>query len=217
MKNRINRPYAIATKIFIVFFLFQITLAGAEAADKCSSVEKDVSVESTLATAALFAKEENRQGSIRYESKALMNKAEAGAQNAEKPEGFCPAGCELNNEPVVIFKAIPHKFLTSYSDYDMCQKLLEQTEKTPFNYNKQFDSITDVENWFSNFSRGKGTDGKDLDKKCGGDCSPQYEFFITNNGANLTLNADVVCGHARDKSDDKYNLFYSYRWTCQSK
>lgn len=217
MKHIISRSFVELSKVLIVALLFHMNFAGAEEADKCSSIEKDVSVESTLATAAFLANEENRPGSIRYESDSLMDKAEQGASNAVKPEGLCPAGCELNTEPVVVFKAVPHKFLTGYSDYDKCQKLLEETEKSPFNYNEQFNSITDVENWFSDFSRGKGPDGQDLYKRCSGQCSPQYEFFIKNDSGKLTLNADVVCGHARDKSDDKYSMSYSYRWTCQSK
>lgn len=216
MKYRINRLFVKLSILIIVAFPIYMNSAGADETDKCASIKKDVSVESTLATAAFLANEENKPGSIRYESDSLMDRAEGGASTAQKPGGLCPAGCQLNTEPVVVFKAVPRKFLTSYSDYNKCEKLLEQTEKSPFSYNEQFNSITDVESWFSNFSRGKGPDGQDLYNRCSGQCSPQYEFFITNDGGKLGLNADVVCGHARDKSDDKYIISYSYRWKCQS-
>jgi hypothetical protein len=182
---------------------------------KCSNIERDIVEETTHATASLFANESNKPGSVRYESGAILQKAQAGIPNAEKPADLCPAGCKLVPSPVIVFKAVPQKYLTSYSDYAKCQALLEQTEKTPFEYDKQFGSMSEVQDWFSNFSRGKGTDGKDLYNRCSGQCSPQYEFFISDQGGKLTLDADVVCGHARDKSNNMYDISYSYQWVCQ--
>ncbi len=197
--------------------LFQLSTAVAQEADKCSDIERDIAEESTQGTASIFANEGNKPGSVRYESDAILQKAEAGMPKAEKPADLCPAGCELRPEPVIVFKAVPQKFLTNYSGYDQCQKLLEETEKTPFEYDKQFGSMSDVQDWFSNFSRGKGTDGKDLYQKCSGQCSPQYEFFITEDGGKLALDAEIICGHARDKSNNMYDISYSYRWICQNK
>lgn len=205
-------------KIFLTVMiacLFQANLAGADEAKNCLSAEKDIKQESTLATASFFANERNKPGSIRYESGSMLERAEKNLSKAEKPSDSCPAGCQISEKPEIIFKAIPHKFLTNYSQYDKCQKLLEETEKTPFNYKEQFDSISGVESWFSDFSRGKGSDGKDLYSKCSGDCSPQYELIISNNGGKLDLDAEVICGHERDKQDNQYELSYSYRWICQ--
>lgn len=200
--------------ILFLAVLFQIHNAGA-ADVKCSNIEKDIVEETTTGTASLFANEGNKPGSVRYESDAILQKAQAGIPNAEKPADLCPAGCKLVPKPVIVFKAIPQKFLTNYSDYNKCQALLEQTEKTPFEYDKQFASMSEVQDWFSNFSRGKGTDGKDLYNRCSGQCSPQYEFFISDQGAQLILDADVVCGHARDKSNNLYDISYSYQWVCE--
>jgi len=201
---------------FILVALCQLHTAWAQET-KCSNIERDIVEETTHGTASLFANEGNKPGSVRYESGAILQKAQAGIPHAQKPTDLCPARCGLVPDPVIVFKAVPQKFLTSYSDYAKCQAFLEQTEKTPFEYDKQFDSMSDVQDWFSNFSRGKGTDGKDLYNRCSGQCSPQYEFFIANENGKLILDADIVCGHARDKSNNLYNISYSYQWVCEDK
>jgi hypothetical protein len=209
---------AASSYLYITVLFAFITSAGiafAQDADKCSSAVKTVKMESTQATASFFANERNKPGSIRYESGAILEKADNGLASAEKPADLCPAGCTLPDKPVIVFRAVPQKFLTDYSDYNMCQKLLEQTEKMPFEYNKDFSSMSEVENWFSNFSRGKGADGQNMYEKCGGQCSPQYEFFIADANGKLSLDADVVCGHARDKNNNMYDISYSYKWVCE--
>jgi len=203
-------------KMFVIAFLFHIHAAWAQET-KCSNIERDIVEETTHGTASLFANEGNKPGSVRYESGAILQKAQAGIPHAQKPADLCPARCGIVPDPVIVFKAVPQKFLTNYSDYAKCQALLEQTEKAPFEYDKQFDTMTEVQDWFSNFSRGKGTDGKDLYNRCSGQCSPQYEFFIANENGKLVLDADIVCGHARDKSNNLYNISYSYQWVCEDK
>lgn len=202
--------------IILLVFLIQAGLAFGEESDKCSSAVKTVKMESTQATASFFANERNKPGSIRYESGAILEKADSGLASAEKPGGLCPAGCTLPEKPVIVFRAVPQKFLTDYSDYNMCQKLLEQTEKAPFEYNKDFSSMPQVQSWFSDFSRGKGPDGQNMYQRCSGQCSPQYEFFIVNTNGKLALDADVVCGHARDKNNNMYDISYSYKWQCRA-
>ncbi len=204
----------------MLLFTALLLLSGAPVArgtDTCSDIDKKVTEASTQGTASLFANQGNKPGSVRYESDAILQKAEAGMPDAVKPADFCPAGCELRSEPVIVFKAIPQKFLTSYSDYDKCQKLMDETLKNPFEYVEEFGSMSEVQDWFSNFSRGKGSDGQDLYKRCSGQCSPQYEFFITNEGGKLALDAEIVCGHARDKSNNMYDISYSYKWICREK
>lgn len=215
--NKRHKMRYILTLLLVTFPLLIANAALADSADKCSGIEKVVKQESTLATASFFANERDQAGSIRYESGAMLEKAENKISSAQKPTELCPAGCQISDKPEVIFKAVPNKFLSDYSDYDKCQKLLEETEKTPFKYNEQFSSIDQIESWFSDFSRGKGEDGKDMYDKCSGKCSPQYKLIISKESGKYSLDADVVCGHARDKKDNQYELSYSYRWSCESK
>ncbi|MEQ9618560.1 MAG: hypothetical protein RIG61_05255 [Deltaproteobacteria bacterium] len=218
MKKAFKAGLSIILVIVTVAFLFRANSTGAaDETGQCSSATKDVSEDSTLATASFFANERNKPGSIKYESSSMLEKAEKNLSGGDKPEDLCPSGCRLAEKPDIVFKSIPNKFVTDYPDYDKCQELLNKTEKNPFSYNKQFSSMGEVEDWFADFSRGKGTDGEDLYKRCDGSCSPQYTFIITEEGNGLKLDASVVCGHERDKDDNRYRLSYSYRWTCESK
>jgi hypothetical protein len=119
---------------------------------------------------------------------------------------------------MIVFQSIPNNFLTNYDQHEKCETLQDETEENPLTYNdKEFDTMQALESWFSNFSQGKGEDGKNLYKKCSGECSPQYKNIISKNDNKYTLNATVICGQARDKKDDNYEISYSYRWVCQDK
>ena len=214
MTNILKDSFLILALILFTTVFIQVR-DSAVAQTKCSNIERNIVKETTTGTASLFANEGNKPGSVRYESDAILQKAQAGIPNAQKPTDLCPSGCKLVPDPVIVFKAIPQKFLTNYSDYNKCQALLQQTQKTPFEYDKQFASMSEVQDWFSNFSRGKGTDGKDLYNRCDGQCSPQYKFYISDQGSKLILDADIVCGHARDKSNNKYDISYGYEWVCE--
>lgn len=191
-------------------------LFAASETSSCSNYVRDVLVESKLATASLYANLRNKAGSISFETKQMLDRAEDNIQSAIKPQDLCPSNCKLPGEPLVIFKSIPNKYLEDYSQSNKCNAMLVDTTKNPIAYNHRvFDSLKSLEGWFGDLSQGKGSDGKDLYKKCDGQCSPQYTCNISNNGNNFTLDAKVVCGPARDKDDNQYKISYSYRWVCQ--
>jgi hypothetical protein len=193
-------------------------LVKAEGERDCSTLVRDIKVESSLASASMLANVQNKKGSIRFETKEMLNKAEADLTNAEKPADLCPSNCQLPHEPMIVFQSIPNNFLTNYDQHEKCETLQDETEENPLTYNdKEFDTMQALESWFSNFSQGKGEDGKNLYKKCSGECSPQYKNIISKNDNKYTLNATVICGQARDKKDDDYEISYSYRWVCQDK
>lgn len=201
---------------YLIVFISLSVLVKAEESGDCTSYVRDVKVESNLASASMLANVQNKKGSIRFETKEMLNKAETNLTSAEKPEDLCPSDCKLPDKPKIVFQSIPNNFLESYTQRDECEKLQDQTEESPFIYDgKQFATMQDLENWFSNFSQGKGEDGKDLYERCSGQCSPQYKNIITSDGDMLVLNAQVVCGQARDKKDNNYQISYGYRWVCQ--
>jgi len=146
----------------------------------------------------------------------MLNKAEGNLANAEKPADLCPPSCRLPDQPMIVFQSIPNNFLTNYGQRDKCEKLQEETEKSPLTYDdKEFDTMQALESWFSDFSQGKGEDGKNLYERCSGECSPRYKNTISKNDNKYFLDATVICGQARDKKDNKYEISYSYRWVCQ--
>jgi hypothetical protein len=203
---------------YLIVLMSLSMLVKAEEDEDCSSYIRDIKVESSLATASMLANARNKKGSIRFETKEMLNKAETNLMTAEKPADLCPSDCKLPDMPKIVFQSIPNNFLAAYKQRDECEKLQDETEESPFTYNdKKFASMQDLEKWFSNFSQGKGEDGKNLYERCSGQCSPQYKNIITNTDNTFVLNAEVVCGHARDKKDNSYKISYSYRWVCQDK
>ncbi len=207
-------------KLLLTLMLFLIaSVSGiAEEAKKCSSFVKDINIESNLATASVIANKLNKVGSIRFETSHMLEEAEKNVLKVEKPTDLCPSNCDLPKEPIVVFKSVPNEFLSHYDESEKCGKLQEETEKNPLSYNnKDFPTLQSLEDWFGDFTRGKGADGKDLYERCSGKCSPQYECIISRNDDKFLLDAQVLCGQARDKNDNKYVLSYSYRWICQDK
>ena len=91
------------------------------------------------------------------------------------------------------------------------------TTKNPIEYRKtNFASIEAINTWFSDFSQGKGKDGENLYQRCDGLCSPQYTTIIEEKErGSYDVHAQVVCGPARDKNDNNYNLELFLRWTCE--
>lgn len=202
---------------FMVLISISILVKAEEDKD-CSSYIKETGVESSLATASTLANVRNKKGSIRFETSEMLNKAENDLANAKKPADLCPSSCQLPDQPTIVFQSIPASFLTNYGQREKCESLQEETEKNPLTYDdRRFDSMQSLESWFSNFSQGKGRDGKDLYERCSGQCSPQYKNIISINNDKYILNASVVCGQARDKKDNNYEISYGFRWVCQDK
>ena len=204
---------------FYLMVLISISILVEADEDKdCSSYIRDAKIESSLATASMLANVQNKKGSIRFETKAMLNKAEKNLANAEKPADLCPSDCKLPDQPLIVFQSVPNNFLADHNQRDKCETLKDETEESPFTYrDKQFDTMQALESWFSSFSQGKGEDGKNLYERCDGKCSPQYKNIILSDGNKLILTAEVVCGQARDKKDNNYKISYSYRWVCQEK
>ena len=204
---------------YLIFLIFVSSLVHAAEKDRgCSSYIKDLEMASGLASASMLANAQNKKGSIRFETRKMLNKAETNLASAEKPANLCPSDCKLPEKPMIVFQSIPNNFLADHDQPGKCQTLHEETEESPFTYSdREFDTMQALESWFSSFSQGKGEDGKNLYERCDGKCSPQYKNIILSDGNKLILTAEVVCGPARDKKDNSYQISYSYRWICQDK
>jgi hypothetical protein len=208
----------VRTAFYVMVLISASILVKAGEDEDCSSYVRDTKVVSSLASASMLANARNKNGSIRFETKEMLNKAETNLVNAEKPADLCPSNCQLPDKPTIVFQSIPNNFLTNYDQHEKCETLQDKTEENPFTYrDKEFDTMQDLENWFSKFSQGKGEDGKNLYERCSGECSPQYKNIISSQDNQLILTAEVVCGQARDKKDNNYEISYSYRWVCQDK
>lgn len=184
----------------------------------CSSISKSVLIEKVLATASSWSNLRKNAGSLRFESLRLLLLADKKRPQAKAPEGLCPSSCQVTPNPEIVFETVANKFRSDNNDSAKCQKMLEQTSIKPFRYEgRSFSNLDEFTEWFSDFSQGKGEDGKDLYRRCGGNCSPQYVSVISHDDSGYHLQANVRCGPARDKKDNQYQLGVSYLWTCKDK
>ena len=203
--------------MFVCSGVAATVFAAESRAQDCAASSKDVPIESLLATADSWPNLRNSPGSLRYESSRMLKEAANNLAGAKPPADACPAGCAAAGKPTIVYLTIPNKYLTGYSDQKKCDAYFAKTKTAPFQYNgRQFGSIDDLASWFGDFSKGDGKDGNDLYAKCDGSCSPQYHTTIVPNAAGYSLDAAVVCGAARDKGDNKYNLSIAYHWPCVS-
>lgn len=187
--------------------------------DKCRENGVEIKVKQGLATAGLWANFRKSKNSLRYQTKHLLKKAVYDLPGITVPKHGCEGNCILSGSPEIVFDSWPSKLKSNYKDKQKCIKLLASTKKQPIIFsNKQFSSVDEFEEWFSDFSQGKGQDGGSLYKQCDGECSPQYHSLLTiGSGSEVTAEVRVTCSHARDKGDNNYNLAYGYRWECRSR
>ena len=214
-------------KVLSLAFWFSLTLgypgsavfaqSPAQSPFECRSYSKEIAISSGVGSAGTWANLRNAEGSLRFETAQMLGSALKNAKTAIPPAGLCPQECKAAVAPLVLFSATPHKLLDKYSDKTECEKLLSQTSTVPFEYSGlKFASSEDLANWFNEFSQGKGSQGKDLYLKCYGSCSPRYLTEITPSNSSFNAATKVVCGHARDKSDDMYELKVTYVWRCDN-
>ncbi len=196
--------------------LCAITCPLTASADACSAHFRTVELDSATASAGSWGNLRNNPGSLRFESSRLLTAATKSQPSSPPSDLTCPPGCSAPKRPEVIFRSVPQKFLSDYSDREHCEQLRSATERAPLTYkNRKFPDADGLNSWFGDFSQGKGTDGSDLYSKCDGACSPQYTCEIRRSSdQSLIVDASVLCGPARDKSDNNYRLTVAYRWAC---
>ncbi len=197
--------------LFVFFAAAESPVRG-EQEDTCGTlIAKSMHKE---ATAGLFANATNRAGSLRRESAAVIDTLldTLSAQTG----GFCQKPCVPANNARVILSTVPRIVKKDYAEKDYCAKLLARTSDEPLRYkDRTFKSREKLQEWVSEFSQGEGKDGKDLYRRCDKSCSPRYEYVITETkDGRFSVSAEVVCGHARDKSDNMYAVKGSLLQTC---
>jgi hypothetical protein len=161
-------------------------------------------VEKTTATAAAWANLKKAEGSLRIESERLLS-------SAAKILSLSTTA----KSPTLIFESKPKKFLSDYSDRADCEAKFKQSKAKPYTFGSlTFQSVEEINTWFSSFSQGKGEEGIKLYQLCSGSCSPQYKLSLTKKGSAFAVATQVVCGPARDKNDNMYDLSLNEKFAC---
>lgn len=206
-------------RIFRCFVILLLIPTGvfAENSVVCSPQNRFDPLDTVTASAATWTNFRNGEDSLRFQAAKLLGSAISKLPGASRPEDLCDAECLVAQFPEIVLTAIPQKLLADYDDREKCQRLLESTKIQPFRFkDKTFTSLEALTDWFSDFSAGRGPDGKTLYAQCDGLCSPQYKLFVSKRpDTTLSLNAEVICGHARDKNDNHYTLSQGFLWSCE--
>jgi hypothetical protein len=151
--------------------------------------------------------------SLRVIAKRLLGKAVE--SDAFKLAPGCGDGCASTPKPRVVYKVEPTVFLPEGEQQALCLKLEDATAAKPMTFaRREFPSLAKLNDWITEFSQGRGEDGKALYEQCGGNCSPRYSFYIEQGDNKLSISADVLCGLARDKKSDQYLVSTAVRWQC---
>jgi len=215
--------YSIPLAVFSLFLLLSVSTSyadgnvatAAEVDANCKDTVKVAELDSALASASTWANLSGSADSIKTLSSTMLGAAENKSTSLQAPTDACPSGCNVLPKPEIKFSWIPNKLLSDYSDVEHCKKKLSETSAKPLQYSGLvFPTLDDLAAWFSDFSQGKGKLGNDLYEKCDGSCSPQYRSVIEKKADGFVINLEVVCGHARDKSDDHYQLASALQWSC---
>jgi hypothetical protein len=135
--------------------------------------------------------------------------------SSAKPEG-CGEKCS-SSEAQKRIRVTPTSRLSDYAEKEACQKYLDQTTSSPLHFvSPDFSNKDEFGEWFADLSQGKGQAGKKLYRLCPGKCSPSYSVVLEDKEANNYLaKVSAVCGHARNKSDNKYQVISEYFWQCK--
>jgi len=192
----------------------------AESQQHCAPLHVDVAKDTGTASASSSANLLKSADSVGAQASQLLRNAQQQLGKAKPPDGkTCSANCALVRQPALVtLSVVPKTFLKNYADAEKCERLLKQTSSRPFKFGPhRARSEKELTAWLSDVSRGKGRDGTSLYAKCDGKCSPRYLMDVIRDGDGFVANLEVVCGPARDKTDNSYAISSGYRWACQRK
>jgi hypothetical protein len=204
---------------FLAFLLLCVAMP-AWPQQRCAPNHIDVPKERASATANAGANLRKSPESVRAQLSRLLGNAREQVAEAKPPTGkACSASCRVVGEPAhIVVSVVPKKFLSGYADAQKCEELLKQTSSRPLRFGpRRAQSEKELTAWLSDVSRGTGKDGALLYDKCSGKCSPRYFMDVIQDGEGFVANLNVVCGPARDKTDNTFAISSAYRWACRAK
>jgi hypothetical protein len=179
-------------------------------------VPKDRGVASASSSANLLKSAD----SIEVQVARLLREAQEQLAKAAAPDGkACSADCPHVGQPVLVtLSVVPKAFLKQYADAGKCDLLLKETSADPLHFGPhRARSEKELTAWLSDLSRGRGQDGAALYARCDGRCSPRYFMDASQDSDGFVANLNVICGPARDKTNNTYDVSSGYRWTCHGK
>jgi hypothetical protein len=152
--------------------------------------------------------------SIRAVAGRLLASALSGISNPG--DTACNAPCpEGKKNTEIVYRVAPTAFLANELQRAECRKFEAETASQPLTFKQHdFRSVDELNEWITAFSQGRGEDGRRLYELCSSNCSPRYTFLIAEHNSRYAVKAEVLCGLARDKSNDIYKVSTALRRSC---
>ena len=190
--------YTVAVLVAILCAI-PVTIIRTAVAQEQNEGIRGIFKKQAIATAGALSNMRNSENSIKFLSNELLGSAIVEARKY----------LDVDKQTTIVFTSVPTSFIDGKTDSDKvsCDKRLEETTESPIVYtDKSFYDSETLMDWISDFSQGRGKEGKNLYRRCSGSCSPQYKYNIQLGETAFLVTAEVICGKARNKSDDLYEL-----------
>lgn len=143
--------------------------------------------------------------SIRAVAKKLLSAAVVSTTAAQGAP--CVGACSSAAAPTILFRVTPAAYLPMAQQQVLCHQMVRQTQVRPLHYGpRTFPNVAAFDAWLMEFSQGRGRDGRLLYQQCGGDCDPSFTFSVKSEAQSLEVDAAVLCGYARDREINNYQL-----------
>lgn len=203
-------PISIAAVADDVLDRAQDTLPSAQ---ECPRTLPEEPLATEYGSAGIMKNMAETEDSIRAIASRLLEQALT--VESTKPAPGCSPDCPDDGVAAVIYRVAPSAFLPRSQQNDVCLRFEDETAANPLRFEPPvFADGGAVNAWISDFSQGRGDHGKRLYEQCSSNCSPRYTFVIGTSDAGYTVEAEVLCGLARDRANDQYLISTALRRSC---
>lgn len=185
---------------------------GAHPAD-CALTPDETPIASETGSASIIKNLAEHPGSIRAIAGRLLS--DALIADGKQAGTDCDAACAQRATAEIVYRVAPTAYLADDQQREVCRKFESETSSHPLTFNqRQFRSVDELNEWIMAFSQGHGEDGRLLYKLCSSNCSPRYTFLIAEQNTGYAVKTEVLCGLARDRSNDVYRVSTAVRRSC---
>ena len=179
----------------------------------CSESQREVALASATGSVGFIKNLAEDPSSLRVVAGHLLTKALA--DEPRPASAGCAPNCSADARAEVVYRVTPTAFLAAGQQRDVCRRFESETTLHPLEFNQRsFRNVAELNDWIMEFSQGRGDDGKLLYQRCSSNCSPRYTFLIAEQNSGYAVRASVLCGLARDKSNENYRISTAVRRSC---
>lgn len=190
----------------------QASDVGARSAD-CAPAADETPIATETGSVGIIKNLAEDPSSIRAVAARLLS--DALLADGKEPGTDCDLACAQRAKAEIVYRVAPTAYLADDQQREVCQKFESETSSHPLTFNqREFRSVAELNDWIMAFSQGHGEDGRLLYELCSSNCSPRYTFLIAEQNAGYAVRAEVLCGLARDRSNDVYRMSTAVRRSC---